>query len=174
MASRPRPHVLDQTGPRLVTGAAGGFLAGVVLATLTAWFAASMGSSPLAPFRAIATIVQGGPPAATDLRVGMAAHAVLSAAFGLAFVVLTAMVGNDGTLMASGLLYGGLIYVVDVQILARFVGQFEPPMTNQPFLLATHLVFGGVLALFLLRPQRRPGPDGSAARRDVRRPARVS
>lgn len=174
MVSRPRPHVLDQTGPRLVTGAAGGFLAGVVFAALASWFAASMGSSPLAPFRVIATVVQGGAPAATNLWVGMALHAVLSAAFGILFVVLTAMVGNNGTLMASGLLYGGVIYVFDFQILARFVGEFEPPMTNQPFLLATHLVFGGVLALFVLRPQRQPGPDGSAVRPGLRHPARAS
>lgn len=172
MASDSSPHVLDRTGTRLFTGAIGGFLAGVAFIALTSWFFTSMGRPALAPFRVIATIAQGGPPPTTDLWVGMAIHSALSAVFGIVFALLTAMVRSNGTLMAAGVLYGGIIYVIDFQVLARFVERFSVfRMANQPFEVAVHLVFGAVLALFVLRPPQRGDSAQSAEQRAARQPA---
>jgi hypothetical protein len=63
--------------------------------------------------------------------------------------------GGPGTPTAGwprrGLLFGGVVYVIDIQIFARNVGYFSAfQATNQPLELAAHLVFGAVLAALLL------------------------
>jgi hypothetical protein len=140
-------------GPWLGWGLLSGFLAGVVFIALTSWFATTMGNPQLAPFKVIATLAQGPPPMQATVWIGMAIHSLLSALFGLVFAAGVAPMrgGASGSIMWTGLLYGGLIYVVDFQILARFVPQFSAFLqaTNQPFEVAVHLVFGAVLAALL-------------------------
>ena len=73
-------------------------------------------------------------------------------------------------LMAAGFLYGGIVYAINFQVFARFVEQFGGFLAlNQPFEVAAHLVFGGVMALFLLHPPRRVAPAESAKREEVPR-----
>jgi hypothetical protein len=130
----------------------------VALIALTSWFSITAGQSVLAPFGAIATIVQGpGALAAgtATVWVGMAVHSVLSALFGVGFAVLTQPVrANNAMLAMAGLLYGGALYAINIEILARFVPQFSVLfMTNHPFELAIHFFFGALLALFFLNPR---------------------
>ncbi|WP_219419518.1 hypothetical protein [Pseudonocardia nigra] len=147
-------------------GLVSGFLAGVVFMALNSWFAGSMGNPALAPFKVVATLAQGPPPPQATVWVGMAIHSVLSALLGLVFAALVAPAlmrnRSAGWLVWAGLIYGGLVYVVDFQILSRFVGQFSAFLaaTNQPLELAVHLVFGAVLAALLLLAK----PGLSAAR----------
>jgi hypothetical protein len=139
-------------GPWLGWGLLSGFLAGIVFIALTSWFATSMGNPQLAPFKVIATLAQGPPPMQATIWIGMAIHSVLSALFGLVFAAGVApMRGSSGWLLWAGLIYGGLVYAIDFQVLSRFVPQFSAFLqaTNQPFELTVHLVFGAVLAALL-------------------------
>lgn len=165
-----RPPLLERPGPRLLTGAIGGFIGGVVFIALNAWFASSMGRPEMSPFRLIATIAQGGPPPTTSLWVGMAVHAAVSVVLGMILAAFTVLMKGNGTLMAAGFVYGGIVYAVNFHVFARFVDQFTAfQTTNQPFELAAHLVFGGVTALFLLHPPSRVAPREFAPREEVPR-----
>ncbi|SDY05117.1 hypothetical protein SAMN05661080_02144 [Modestobacter sp. DSM 44400] len=120
---------------------------------MNAWFAGSMGNPPLTPFRVVATIVQGPPPPQATIWIGMLIHSLLSGIFGLVFAALIASMRrrtSHGALLWAGLIYAGLIYIVDFQVLARFIHQFSAlRATNQPLELAAHLVFGAVLVALL-------------------------
>ncbi len=137
---------------RLGMGALGGVAAGVVFIALTSWFASTQGEAPLAPFKMISTIVLGPPPAEGIIWLGMLVHVVLSLLFGLVFAALTHGWAGDESIALAGLVYGGAIYAINFQVLSRFVDYWSAFLqgTNQPFEVATHLVFGAVLALFLI------------------------
>lgn len=169
----PQLHPLDKPGPRLTTGLVGGFLAGVAFIALNSWFGTGGGASdsPLAVFTLVSTMAPGG----TSIWVGMALHAALSAFFGMLLAAFTALVRGNGMLIASGLLFGGIIYVINFQVLARFVGQFAAfRATNQPFEVACHLVFGALTALFLIHPPKRISPTRPSMREEVpREPSRT-
>jgi hypothetical protein len=149
-----RPEARRSAAPlpmRLLAGAVAGFVAGVVFIALTSWFATTMGNDALDPFRMIATLAQGSDALAegrASVILGMTIHSVLSVLFGIIFAIMTAPIRSAGVLLAAGLLYGGMIYAVNFQILSRFVDYFSAllDMTNQPFELCVHLVFGSVLA----------------------------
>lgn len=148
------PTPAQPRAPWLGWGLLSGFLAGVVFIALNSWFATTTGKPALAPFKAIATLAQGPPPPQATIWIGMAIHSILSALFGLVFAALVASMMRSrpaGWLPWAGLLYGGLLYVVDFQVLSRFVPQFSALLkgTNQPLELAVHLVFGAVLAALL-------------------------
>lgn len=151
-----------RTLPWLGWGLLSGFLAGVVFIALNSWFTTSMGKPALAPFKTVATLAQGPPPPHATIWIGMVIHSVLAALFGLVFAALVApMLRNHsaGWLLWAGLTYGGILYVVDFQVLSRFVPQFSAllQVTNQPLELAVHLVFGAVLAALLASwPTRTP------------------
>ncbi len=134
-------------------GALSGFLAGAAFMALHSWFAVSIGQDALAPYRTVATLVEGPPPALATAGIGMVVHAVLSVLFGLLFAAALAPLRrrSAGWFAWAGLLFGGVVYVVDFQIFARNVGYFSAVQTsNQPLELAAHLVFGAVLAALLL------------------------
>lgn len=97
-----------------------------------------------------------------SIILGMTLHAVISAVLGLVFAVwASAAVRSPATIIAGGLVFGGLVYAVDFQILSRFIDQFSALLkaTNQPFELTVHLVFGAVLGvlytLAMTPPQQR-------------------
>jgi hypothetical protein len=135
-------------------GALSGFLAGAAFMSLHSWFAVSIGQDALAPYRTVATLVEGPPPLLATAGVGMVVHAVLSVLFGLLLAAALAPLRrrSAGWFAWAGLLFGGAVYVVDFQIFARNVGYFSALLetTNQPLELAAHLVFGAVLAALLL------------------------
>ncbi len=134
-------------------GVFSGLLAGIAFLALNSWFSVSMGQDTAAPLRTIATIAEGPPPAEAVQGVGVVVHVVLSALFGLIFATLLLPLRqrSAGWFAWSGLLFGGAVYLVDFQFLARTVPWFSAfQATNQPFELAAHMVFGSVLAALLL------------------------
>ncbi|TDD55227.1 hypothetical protein [Saccharopolyspora elongata] len=137
---------------RMAMSVAGGLIAGVAFIALNSWFATSTGMDPFAPFKMIATLAQGPPPESGTVWIGMAIHLVLSILFGILFAAITQGWAGGRTVAALGLLYGGVLYVINFQVLSRFVEYWSAFHTsaNQPFELAAHLVFGAVLALFLI------------------------
>jgi hypothetical protein len=148
------PNAAGRMGPWLGWGLLSGFLAGVAFIALVSWFSTTMGNPRLMPFKVIATLAQAVPPPQATIWIGMVIHSLLSALFGLVFAAGVApMRGRaSGSILWAGLIYGGLIYAVDFQVLARFVPQFSALLnaTNQPLVLAVHLVFGAMLAALLV------------------------
>jgi hypothetical protein len=141
-------------GARLILGVVGGFLAGVVFIAINSWFVSTMGKPAPGPFMTIASLAQGPAAAMTHTATiwyGEAIHSVLSALFGVIYVLVTHPVRSNNALLAlAGLVYGGIVYAIDFQVFARFVPQFKAlTKPNQPLELAVHLAFGAILALFL-------------------------
>jgi hypothetical protein len=134
-------------------GLLSGFLAGIAFMALNCWYAASIGSGALTPFRTVATIVQGPQLSSTTIWIGMLIHSLFAALLGLIFAALLAPLRrrSAGWLVWAGVLYGVAIYLVDFQVLARAVPQFSAFLAlPQPFAAATHVVFGALLAALIL------------------------
>jgi len=98
---------------------------------------------------------------------GLITHFSLSIAFGLIFaLVLVPLFRNAGLLLAGGIVYGGLLYVVNYQILGRVVFEwFDPSDAMGPnpwFGLLTHLGFGLLLVPFFLTTVSRYGHPSAA------------
>ncbi len=138
----------EETLPaRLLRGAVGGILAGMVFAAVTMWFADSTGGKANMPLHMISTIVKGDKAMAagsTSIGVGVAVHLVLSALFGMLFALAVPRFRTNGTVALAGTLYGALLYVLNFLILAPLAfTTFK--MANQPFELFAHMVFGTLL-----------------------------
>ena len=136
-------------GGDLVRGVLGGLIAGMIFAVATMWFVTSIGLPARTPLLMISTIVLGDDAMATgeaDSSIGLIVHVMLSIAYGIVFALLARRLRTNGDVALAGLLYGGLLYLVNFQILARVAfGTFR--MANQPFEVTVHLVFGALLGL---------------------------
>ncbi len=135
---------------RLVRGAIGGMIAGLVFIGVTMWFADSIPDGhPGNPLRLISTIVKGKSAledGTASVGSGWIVHLVLSAVFGMLFAVVVPMFRTNGTVALAGGLFGALLFVVNFLIIAEvWLDQFQMP--NKPFELAIHIVFGHLLAV---------------------------
>lgn len=133
---------------RLLRGAIGGVVAGMVFAGVTMWFAQSTGESAVMPLHMISTVVQGDEAlqaGTTNPALGAALHVLLSALFGIVFALAAPRFRTNGTVAIAGTLYGLLLYVVNFVILAPLAfSVFQG--ANQPFEVLAHLVFGTLLS----------------------------
>jgi uncharacterized membrane protein YagU involved in acid resistance len=139
----------ERAAARLVRGAVGGLISGMVFAGVTMWFTSTMpGGKADMPLHMISTITKGsGAMAAgtTSAGLGLGIHLVLSAAFGVLFALAVPRFRTNGTVALAGTAYGVLLYVVNFLILAKVAFHvFET--ANQPFELFAHVVFGTLLA----------------------------
>jgi uncharacterized membrane protein YagU involved in acid resistance len=148
MAAMQHRQVEEPLAGRLLRGALGGVLAGLVFVGVTMWFADSTGGTPDMPLRMISTIVKGDQAMAagtTSPALGVAVHVVLSALFGMAFALAVPRFRTNGTVALAGTAYGLLLYVVNFLVLTPLVfTTFR--MANQPFEVVAHLVFGTLLS----------------------------
>lgn len=106
---------------RLLRGAVGGVLAGMVFAAVTMWFTDSTAGKADMPLRMISTIVKGDTAMAagtTSVGLGVLVHLVLSALFGMLFALAVPRLRSNGTVALAGTLYGALLYVVNFLVLA--------------------------------------------------------
>jgi uncharacterized membrane protein YagU involved in acid resistance len=160
---------------RLIRGAVGGVVSGMVFAGVTMWFASTMpGGKAEMPLHMIASIVQGGKQAImqgeTSTAVGLVVHVVLSAAFGVVFALIAPMLRTNGTAALAGTVYGAVLYVVNFLVLSPLLFPVFAE-ANQPFELFAHVVFGTLLSFFFygsgvrrdegflaISPSRRPVP----------------
>ncbi len=142
----------------LMRGAAGGLVAGMLFAAATMWFVTSLDMPARTPLEMISTIVLGDDAMASgdaSSSVGLVVHMVLSMGFGAVFAIVARRLRTNGAVALAGLAYGGLLYLVNFQILARVA--FDTfRMANQPFELVVHLVFGALLALAFFSTGLRP------------------
>jgi uncharacterized membrane protein YagU involved in acid resistance len=142
----------------LVRGAVGGLVAGVIFAVATMWFTTSIDMPARTPLLMISTIVLGDDAMTNgdaNSAVGWVVHLALSIAFGIVFALIARRMRTNGEVALAGFVYGGLLYVLNFQILARVA--FETfKMANQPFEVVVHLVFGVLLGFaFYNSGQRR-------------------
>jgi putative copper export protein len=92
---------------RLLRGAVGGILAGMVFAGVTMWFADSTGGKATMPLHMISTIVKGDKAMAagtTSVGLGLLVHMVLSALFGMVFALVVPRLRTNGTVALAGTL----------------------------------------------------------------------
>jgi uncharacterized membrane protein YagU involved in acid resistance len=143
-----RSRVEEPLVARLLRGAVGGVLAGLVFAGVTMWFAHSTGGKPELPLRMISTVVKGDAAMAagtTSRALGAAVHLLLSALFGIGFALAVPLFRTNGTVALAGTVYGLLLYVVNFLVVAPLAfTTFR--MANQPFEVVAHLAFGTLLA----------------------------
>ncbi|WP_395298792.1 hypothetical protein ACF9IK_09325 [Kitasatospora hibisci] len=121
----------------------------MLFAGATMWFTTSIGKPANTPLLVISTLVKGDDAmmnGSASAPVGLALHMALSVLFGAVFVALVSRLRTNGALAFAGLVYGGLLYIVNFQILGR--AAFHAfLMPDQPFEVVVHLVFGALLAL---------------------------
>jgi uncharacterized membrane protein YagU involved in acid resistance len=148
MAAMQSTTVEEPLTVRLLRGAVGGVLAGLVFAGVTMWFAHSTGAKPDMPLRMISTIVKGDEAMAagtTSPALGTVVHVVLSALFGMVFALAVPRFRTNGTVALAGTVYGLLLYVLNFLVLTPLAfTTFRN--ANQPFEVFAHLVFGTLLA----------------------------
>jgi hypothetical protein len=150
-SARPSPRLAGAVrgvAPAVGAGAVAGVAAGIPFLMLTQWFVHSLGNPASLPLRMMSTLVLGD-AAMTDGRanaaLGLLVHVVLSAAFGAGFAVAARHVVGAPARVTAGLVYGGLLYLVNFHIFAETVfTTFQG--ANKPFELAVHLLFGAMLA----------------------------
>ena len=171
-----RTSAEERLAARLLRGAVGGILAGMVFAVVTMWFTASTAGKADMPLRMISTVVKGDQAMAagtTSVGLGLVVHVVLSALFGMVFALVVPRFGTNGTIALAGTVYGALLYVVNFLVLAPLAFTVFRA-ANQPFELFAHVVFGTLLSFaFFSSGARRGepvlaltsrGPAGAASR----------
>jgi uncharacterized membrane protein YagU involved in acid resistance len=167
MAAMQQRQVEEPPAARLLRGAVGGVLAGLVFAGVTIWFAHSTGAKPDMPLRMISTIVKGeGAMAAgtTSPGLGAVVHLMLSALFGMVFALVVPRFGTNGTVALAGTAYGLLLYVVNFLVLSPLAFPVFRG-ANQPFEVFAHLVFGTLLAFAFFGSGARRGEPVLALQR---------
>ncbi len=152
-------HAQRVTASDLVRGAVGGLLAGLVFAAATMWFVTSLGMPARTPLLMISTTVLGDEAMVNgdaNSTIGLVVHALLSIVYGVIFALVARRLRSNAAIALAGLVFGGLLYLVNFQVLARI--WFETfRMANQPFELVVHLAFGSLFALALFRSRAREG-----------------
>jgi hypothetical protein len=151
-----------------------GLLAGLLFAIVKTIGAGAMGASPMIPWRMFASTVLGEraleqTPLGGTIVVGVLAHFVLSAIFGVIYSVAAHRFLSDKTRRsyareaALGLLFGIGLYLVNFHVTARLLYPWF--MTgNQGAQFIHHTVFFGLpLALLFTASERRVAPQRAAA-----------
>ncbi len=153
-------------------GVGWGLLVGLLFAIVEMIGAAAMGAPASSPWRAFASTVLGQraleqTPLGATLIVGVVAHFVLSAIYGVIYASANRLVSDEtrrsfGREAALGLLYGIVLYVVNFQIIARLAYPWFMN-ANQPWQFVLHTLFFGLpLALLITASERRFAPPRAA------------
>jgi hypothetical protein len=137
----------------MLRGAVGGLFAGVIFGMFQMWYLADAGMPANTIIRMIATIVQPDEYFAagtTSLTIGWAVHIGLSVTYGALIGLLTTeFKANASRVVLTGF-YGLVIYIFNFLLLAPlFYPVFET--ANQPFEAVVHVVYGFLLAPFLVK-----------------------
>jgi hypothetical protein len=150
------PPELHEVGERFTRGATAGIVAGLVFLIATMGYVTTKGLPAVAPMIDISTIFHGQDrpvPSPDNVMVGLVTHLTLSVAYGVAFAVLVSMLPRRALIvLAAGVVYGLLLYVVNFQIFGRtlFPWFTNPEGPDQGFEVFIHAVFGLLLAPFLI------------------------
>lgn len=137
----------------MVRGAVGGLFAGVIFGAFQMWYLADAGVPADTIIHMIATIVQPDEYFAagtTSLPIGWAVHLGLSVTYGALLGLLATEFKSNASRVALAGFYGLVIYVFNFLLLVPlFYPVFE--IANQPFEAVVHVVYGFLLAPFLVK-----------------------
>lgn len=143
-------------GERMTRGTVAGLGSGLVFLIATMGFVTTKGLPAVAPMIDISTIFHGQDkpvPSPENVVVGLVTHLTLAMLFGIGFaIVVVPILKRLPLLVASGIAYGLLLYVINFQILGRtlFPWFTNPKGPNQGFEIFIHAVFGLLLVPFFL------------------------
>lgn len=162
----------------LLVGTVAGLFAGFLFILANMYYTPTQGLPAVAPSFAIGTIFyRDAMPEMTPAYaiVGLITHFSLSIAFGLTFaLVLVPLFSHTRALIVGAILYGGVLYVLNYQILGRLVFKFFDPSNpmgpNPVYALFTHLVIFplGLIPFFLTMVHRHgSAPAAHAAAQGV-------
>jgi len=160
---------------RMGRGTLGGIAAGTMFAGIEIWSATSNHLPVRAPFLAISTIVLGDSALTTgqaNVAIGLLVHTGISIFYGMLFGLFTPRLRTNGTVALAGLAYGGLIYLIDLQLIAPI---WFPLFTSgdQSFSLLVHLLYGMVVGIAFYSADVRRGEPFLSVGRRIRSPARA-
>lgn len=144
----------------LTRGVAAGLTGGLVFILVNMYAAQSAGKPPVGPFLAISTLFRFSDapimePMALPVEVtlGVIVHLFLSVLFGVVFALISPLLRSSVLLVAGGLVYGLVLYVVNFQVIGRLLFPWfvDPRGPNQVVELLVHpLAYGLVLVPFFL------------------------
>ncbi len=164
-------RLLGGFGERMTRGTVAGFGSGLVFLLATMGFVTTKGLPAVAPMIDISTIFHGQDkpvPSPENVVVGLVTHLTLAMLFGIGFaIVVVPVLRRLPLLVASGVAYGLLLYIVNFQILGRtlFPWFTNPQGPNQGFEIFIHAVFGLLLVPFFLdRPRAQDRPPAEVRR----------
>jgi hypothetical protein len=150
------PPELHEVGERFTRGAIAGLVAGLVFLIATMGYVTTKGLPAVAPMIDISTIFHGQDrpvPNPDNVVVGLVLHLTLSVAYGVVFAVLVSVLPRRVLIvLAAGVAYGLLLYVVNFQIFGRtlFPWFTNPEGPDQGFEVFIHAVFGFLLGPFVV------------------------
>jgi hypothetical protein len=154
------PPELRDFGQLITRGAIAGIASGLVFLIATMGYVTTKGLPAVAPMIDISTIFHGQDrpvPNPDNVVVGLVTHLTLSVAYGVVFAVLVSMLPRRAlVVLAAGVVYGLLLYVVNFQTFGRtlFPWFTNPEGPDQGFEVFIHAVFGLLLAPFLIGRSR--------------------
>lgn len=94
------------------------------------------------------------------MPLGVVVHTAIFVASGIIFGLVASRLRTNAAIAVAGLVFGLLLYLVNFQLIGRFVlPQFQ--MTNQPFEVFAHVAFGAIVAPLLFRWSPRTAEAGS-------------
>lgn len=143
----------DRHAVMALRGAIGGVISGLVFGAFQMWFVADAGLPASTIIHMIATIVQ--PDAyfaagQTSAAVGWSVHVALSLTYGTLLGLLAAELRSNVTRVSVAALFGLAIFMFNFLVLApHFYPVFDG--VNQPFEAVVHVVFGAMIAPFIVR-----------------------
>lgn len=147
-----------KTGRGAAEGIGAGLIAGVIFAAAEIVGSAVMGNPPLMPLRAFASVVLGESALqtaslGTAVVVGVVAHLVLSAIFGVIYGLLNSTFSSKtetsfGRQAGLGLLFGAVLWIVNFQIIARILYPWFLGMP-QLYQVLMHAIFFGLPVAFV-------------------------
>ena len=147
---------LVDIGERITRSAIAGLVAGLVFLIATMGYVTTQGKPAVAPMIDISTVFHGQDepvPNTDNVIIGLVTHVTLSIVFGIVFGLLVLLLPRRAlVVLAAGIAYGLLLYVVNFQIFGRtlFPWFTNPNGPDQGFEVLIHAVFGLVLAPFLI------------------------
>jgi hypothetical protein len=151
---------------RLLYGAAGGLIAGVVFAVYEALVTWPLTGSPSLPLRMIGAIVLGDYviqawyPSSAAAIVGLCVHAILSLIYGIGFArivnFLPTLATSPRRLIVAGSAYGLALWLINYYLIAVIAGLRWFSAGTYPIiqgLIGHTLFFGAVVGFYLSRKE---------------------
>lgn len=155
-------------GDRVARGTVAGIFAGVLfLLGQMGWAVLHLDKPAVAPLLDMSTIFNNidtmPAPTPSNVIVGLITHLTLTMLFGIAFAIVVPVLRTTLLLLAGGLGFGIVLYVVNIQILGRIVFEWftDPAGPPQGFELVIHVVYGLLLVPFFVGVALRYAPRPS-------------